>query len=1542
MPAPFLVAGDQAQVLITAKNLGGTADATNVKMTVPVPFGFALASAGAVTITPAPTSPAGYDASTGTWTIGNLARNGMATLLLKGTVRSDVPFSQIVAAAAITGTQTDFAPDNNQASATMLTPNVILVDSAADDNNMTTLRKAITQANADPGQPYVIKPASTLASPQTITLTGGVLPITGSISIFGYNPGTLTISGNMASRIFDVQGTGTLTLNNLTLTKGKVTAADKGGAIQNAGTLNLNNVMITMSSSAQDGGAIYNTGSLSADGSTLMGNTSSANGGAISSVGGSLVLNNTTVDTNTATLSGGGLYLKDKSDSITGGTIKNNKAAGSVTTPKAFGGGIEAVNGRLSVTNAMFMANTAPVGGGMEVFSTDANNPAVVDLVGDTFTSNLATSDNANATNRGGALANYGGSLIRVDNSSFVTNKASNPAGTTDKDKNNPKAGAVYNGVGSYLIVSRSTFSGNDAPRQSGAIDNPGTLLVTESTLTGNTTKGFGAAIDTKGRATVKSSTIAGNTATLGGGGIATFSTAAQDGTLYLGSSIVATNNPGGPTPDVSIFNSTLSTKPGLLATAVRSLGYNLIDLGDTSIAWKTTDLFGVTGKLLDPKLGALDLHGGMTQNFVPANDSPAINRGKPNPGDATDQLGMKRVVGVASDIGSVETAILVTPPLPDTANNGSLAAETPASSGSFSSSPPSFAFQALTAGSGTITVTGATFVEAAAGELDATFDDPGSTDDASAYTVTVDWGDGMTSSTSPDVTLSGTAGSYTLVANHTYADEGSFDAVITISKSGVDNVQPIMITVGDADVLTPDATSPSSVPGVEGTALTNVVVARFDDAFAGNPASHFSASINWGDKAVTHGTITLVDPGAGGTPYYEVTGSHLYSEDDTYAAAVTITDGTAGQTLMIPVAVVVGEDPTFTVTPSPTITTQDGTPTGPALKEGTTMSGLLLATFQHANGTENAGDFVATIDWGDGTSSDSVGMVTLNGSSYEVRGSHTYSEDGNWPITITITDTVDTEIEPDSPPVTANTMAVVQEDTFATTGGQSLTGHTGESLNNVVLGTFQHSDGWESPTSDFQVSINWGDDTPVDDPSAVGLVQEDDVTGIYTILGSHTYTAASPPAGYNITVTITDMSSTADLTPPPLQATVTGDTATITTVNAPPTFTSLDHTTFTVGTAGTFTVTTHSVGPVPVLTETDNLPAGSGITFHDNGDGTGTISGTPAAGTGGGYTLNITANNGIPPNGTQTFTLNVNQAPSITSPDHATFSVGKLNVFTVTTQGFPTNVALTETDNLPAGSGVSFHDNGDGTATIAGTPAAAAAGTFTFNITADNGTAPPATQTLTLNITATGTNQAFVQALYQTVLGRTGPTADVNAWVAVINAGVPRIIIAQAFWESPEHRAIQVRSYYATYLHRTPSPAEVQGWVGVFQAGATENGVIQGFVLSPEYLQAQDSDSAFVSSLYNDILGRPADAPGLAFWVQMLQDSTTRTTVARAFLTFPEAIKRTVDIDYATLLQRPSQPAEEQTWINALATGFSPSSIAEQFLASDEFFIRF
>ena len=179
----------------------------------------------------------------------------------------------------------------------------------------------------------------------------------------------------------------------------------------------------------------------------------------------------------------------------------------------------------------------------------------------------------------------------------------------------------------------------------------------------------------------------------------------------------------------------------------------------------------------------------------------------------------------------------------------------------------------------------------------------------------------------------------------------------------------------------------------------------------------------------------------------------------------------------------------------------------------------------------------------------------------------------------------------------------------------------------------------------------------------------------------------------------------------------------------------------FAVGDSGSYTInslgltpestaTANKTAEPPTLSETGSLP--SGVTFTDNGDGTATLAGTPAAGTEGNYPLTLTSHIAGDTDSTENFTLTVDESPTITSAATVAFTENAAGTFTITTgPSVPSTVTLTEEDTLPTG--MTFHDNGNGTATISGAPTET--GTFYPFIEASNGVTPANYQEITLTV---------------------------------------------------------------------------------------------------------------------------------------------------------------------------------------------------------------
>ena len=178
-----------------------------------------------------------------------------------------------------------------------------------------------------------------------------------------------------------------------------------------------------------------------------------------------------------------------------------------------------------------------------------------------------------------------------------------------------------------------------------------------------------------------------------------------------------------------------------------------------------------------------------------------------------------------------------------------------------------------------------------------------------------------------------------------------------------------------------------------------------------------------------------------------------------------------------------------------------------------------------------------------------------------------------------------------------------------------------------------------------------------------------------------------------------------------------------------PPVFTSGDTTTMTAQTTSRFKVIT-SGAPAASLIESGTLP--SGVSFTDNGDGTGTLSGAPATGTEGSYPLTFYASNSFEDGVPQSFTLTVDGPPAFTSPALAAFAPGAAGSFTITTSGTPSASVALSTGTLPTG--LKFTPGPGGTATISGMPSGEVRST-TLTLLATNGFAPNATQRLKISI---------------------------------------------------------------------------------------------------------------------------------------------------------------------------------------------------------------
>lgn len=118
---------------------------------------------------------------------------------------------------------------------------------------------------------------------------------------------------------------------------------------------------------------------------------------------------------------------------------------------------------------------------------------------------------------------------------------------------------------------------------------------------------------------------------------------------------------------------------------------------------------------------------------------------------------------------------------------------------------------------------------------------------------------------------------------------------------------------------------------------------------------------------------------------------------------------------------------------------------------------------FSDPSGNDPVGNYTATIDWGDGTTT--TGVVSLNGGSFVVSGTHTYANPGNFTAKTTISNTVNGRT------VQVNSPATILSGPINPIPG-TINASAGTPILDVALATFNGSD----PASSYTVTVNWGD----------------------------------------------------------------------------------------------------------------------------------------------------------------------------------------------------------------------------------------------------------------------------------------------------------------------------------------------------------------------------------------------------------------------------------------------------------------------------------
>jgi PKD repeat protein len=360
----------------------------------------------------------------------------------------------------------------------------------------------------------------------------------------------------------------------------------------------------------------------------------------------------------------------------------------------------------------------------------------------------------------------------------------------------------------------------------------------------------------------------------------------------------------------------------------------------------------------------------------------------------------------------------------------------------------------------GALTLTPSSVVDQQTLTVTGDFSDPGTQD---TFTLTVDWGDGMSS------TQSLAAGTRSFSATHAYAVAGpvTIKATVTDRDNGAAS-SSASLTVLPSNHAPADLAVASTAVVEGGTTTLNV---SFTDLEASD--TH-TVAVGWGDTSTE--SVSL----AAGVVSTNLT--HLYAETGSYTVAVTVTD--------------VGK---LSVSGGTTVAVGNVAPTvsALALSPASVTDHQTLTVNASFTDPGTADTFTVSVDWGD-LSQPSTPALAAGTRTFTA--AHDYAAAGTYVVTATVTDR--------NNGVGSQSSTVVVGKSNTSPSSVSLT-PTVNGSTVVIGGSFVDPDALDTHT----VTMSWGEGTTTLNLAA----------GVTSFTASHAYSANGT---YTVSATVTDPSS--------------------------------------------------------------------------------------------------------------------------------------------------------------------------------------------------------------------------------------------------------------------------------------------------------------------------------------------------------------------------------------------------------------------------------
>jgi uncharacterized repeat protein (TIGR01451 family) len=336
----------------------------------------------------------------------------------------------------------------------------------------------------------------------------------------------------------------------------------------------------------------------------------------------------------------------------------------------------------------------------------------------------------------------------------------------------------------------------------------------------------------------------------------------------------------------------------------------------------------------------------------------------------------------------------------------------------------------------------------------------------AADFTATVNWSDGNSNTTTDG---SGTvsvvadpSGGFDVVGIHAYT-QNTRNGTFKVSVADDGGASASSSTSFSVDYALTAGTLNQPAVTNEGDSISNALLFHFTDGDTHGQASDFTATVFWGDgtantSADGSGNVTVSANTGGG---FDVFGSHMFDEVPSGSTFGVLIQDVSGATT--------GASTTSFTVADPSVKATGGLSL--SAKENADPGAQTVATFTDPSGAESLGDYSANINWGDGTP-DGSGAITYDSTkgTFTVKGDHVYSQAGSDTITVTISHDQSTAVQ-------VTDSAKVADVAVNLNGNFAISTVYGQSTGTQWVASF-NDPGGASPLSDYQPTIDWGDNT--------------------------------------------------------------------------------------------------------------------------------------------------------------------------------------------------------------------------------------------------------------------------------------------------------------------------------------------------------------------------------------------------------------------------------------------------------------------------------